>query len=868
MKKPLNDLRNYKIGKLDNNINYILIEDNQIDNSSVCVAVKTGTINNPIEFQGLAHFLEHMLFLGSKKYPKENYFDEKVQSYGGSSNAWTDTFETVYYFDVQTKHLEEMVDIFSRFFIDPLFDKDSVNREVNAVDSEHKKNINNDTWRTRQIIYNLAKKDSMINQFGTGDLNSLNKPGLRDRMIKFYKEHYVSDNIAIGIISNLTTDKTLKMSKKYFGKIEKKEAPKLVLNKPFYDIEKKSYHIIPSANINESYYLWEIPDFRDDIKTKSWTVISNIINEEGLNGLETFLKSKGLIRDITSGTFEEGIFYIAISYISKKDSKRKEVENYLKYFLNKIKKLHWKKISDHYKKVRELKFNYGSREDALDLITKFTISSFYYDHKEFYSNISLLNNININHIKKYLSYLKLDKCWKVFINKNEYKNIKYKIDKNYNAKYGKIKTFESTKTKFNYKLDINSKYIIKPTIIDNLDNYKIPSLVGKRKWYGAVSKYKEPIFNIKLTFTTKEYYNTPKKYLITSLTASIINYYLSRQFSFLHDIGYNINLFLNITSGCLHLNISGFNDKIDTIFDNVITFIKKINVEEIIFSSKVKSIKDRLMNIDKLSSWEYLSVKLIEQVNDFDYNKDMLLKELKNINVDDIQNSVKKIFKGSLTTFFYGNIKLDNMPDVEKHFNKNINLSNENLYEFNKPKTIQIKHPNKEEKNNTLQLIYYCGKYTPKLAIKQLMLNMIMRQPFYDKLRTKDQLGYRVASYMNTSRKQMYFNQKIQSEKTIKFINERIDIFNNEFNKLLNDMDNNTWINWKNTLRKELEQKEENTSELFNKYNIEILIRDFMFNREFLLLNKLDELTKDDIVKHYNKFINKNNVIKISCIKQ
>ena len=99
---------------------------------------------------GLAHFLEHMLFLGSKKYPEENYFDEMVKKGGGSMNAYTDIFETVYYFDILNDHLEHTLDVFSRFFIDPKFDKNSVDREINAINSEHRKNVNNDMWRINQ----------------------------------------------------------------------------------------------------------------------------------------------------------------------------------------------------------------------------------------------------------------------------------------------------------------------------------------------------------------------------------------------------------------------------------------------------------------------------------------------------------------------------------------------------------------------------------------------------------------------------------------------------------------------------------------------------------------------------------------------
>jgi insulysin len=164
--KPKFDKRIFKGGILKNKVKYICIEDDNMDKSYVSVCVKTGTFNNMKEYEGLAHFLEHMLFMGSTKYPSEDHYFSRLNALGGYSNAYTDKFDTVYYFNVYNEGLNEIFDIFSRFFIDPLFNKNSVNREVNAVNSEHEKNKNNDQWRAFQLLLNLANKDSQINTFG------------------------------------------------------------------------------------------------------------------------------------------------------------------------------------------------------------------------------------------------------------------------------------------------------------------------------------------------------------------------------------------------------------------------------------------------------------------------------------------------------------------------------------------------------------------------------------------------------------------------------------------------------------------------------------------------------------------------------
>ncbi len=71
---PDNETRIFKYGKLHNKLKYTIIQDINTDESNIVVYIKTGSIYDPKEYMGLAHFLEHMLFMGSKKYPEENYF--------------------------------------------------------------------------------------------------------------------------------------------------------------------------------------------------------------------------------------------------------------------------------------------------------------------------------------------------------------------------------------------------------------------------------------------------------------------------------------------------------------------------------------------------------------------------------------------------------------------------------------------------------------------------------------------------------------------------------------------------------------------------------------------------------------------------
>jgi insulysin len=121
---PRNEKRIFENNILENGIKTIYVQDTLTDKTEISVCVNIGSLANPKEYQGLAHFLEHMLFLGSKKYPKEDYYEKVVKQYGGSFNAFTDSFETVYYFSAFNNGINVIMDVFSRFFIYPLFNED------------------------------------------------------------------------------------------------------------------------------------------------------------------------------------------------------------------------------------------------------------------------------------------------------------------------------------------------------------------------------------------------------------------------------------------------------------------------------------------------------------------------------------------------------------------------------------------------------------------------------------------------------------------------------------------------------------------------------------------------------------------------
>ena len=90
MKRSVIDEREYYNWVMKNELEVLYIQDDNSEISQVSLAVNIGSFNEEDEINGLAHFLEHMLFMGSEKYPNESEFNNCISDFQGSSNAQTE----------------------------------------------------------------------------------------------------------------------------------------------------------------------------------------------------------------------------------------------------------------------------------------------------------------------------------------------------------------------------------------------------------------------------------------------------------------------------------------------------------------------------------------------------------------------------------------------------------------------------------------------------------------------------------------------------------------------------------------------------------------------------------------------------------
>lgn len=872
--KPKFDKRDFYGGMLNNGIKYALINDNTLDRSYVSVTVNVGSFSNPKDYNGLAHFLEHMLFMGSKKYPNEDHYMKKLNELGGSSNAYTDKLNTVYYFNVRDEGLMEIIDIFSRFFIDPLFNNDSIQREINAVDNEHHKNIHNDSWRKLQFMLDIANEKSNVNTFITGSHNTLNKKDIRDKVILFYNKYYVSSNISIAIASSKEIKDTYNIINSTFGNIVNKIYIKNnEIIKPFYSNNKlKTYHLKTLSDTYSVTYIWEIP-IQDSnyTKVKYFNILEMMLNNLSENSLSFHLKDMGYINYINIETLYEGIFNITFKLTALGFDNLNYIENILFNTLDNINKSDIKNNAIYYQKIAKINFDCMNKFSIEDLCNLLSVNHNYYDTANIFSGEFIIDEIKqTNEYKNLFSnYINKNNYIKILQSQNNYNNM---IDKDYmeTREYGtkyielnlKVPSMQVSNQIFNIDI-INDYTDTNPIpIVSDLETSDIPRLIGDRQWYGFSGEFNEPLIYCNLQINSNTYFNTSTNYILSEISCSILNFLVSTILYKPLEVCYNISFSCKQSTSSIVININGFNDtnKLKLLVNEFSSFLFNIKdniniISDTYINNLIITFEQMYKNINFMNPAEYSSYIVSSSTITTEYTIDQILESLKKLSHDNIKKYIINLFnidKSALTSFIYGNINVDDAINIFSQFNK-LYFNCNNILPTIKPLTsITINHPNNSEKQNCISYYYPIGTFNPINYILLSLSVYILNQPFFNDLRTKNQLGYLVSMNIYSIRDYYYIVQKIQSGKEILFVQNKINDFNKNILSIVKKCNFDTF---KDTIKHELEERDICISDKFYKFLPEISFRKYLFNRNKILLDKLKTITKKDLIHFIKNYI-------------
>ena len=304
--KSENDQRSYRRLTLKNDLDVLLISDPNTDKAAVALDLYMGSYQNPEQTEGLAHFLEHMLFLGTQRYPSAGEYQTFISEHGGSHNASTSLEHTNYFFSIDADYLDEALDRFAPFFFEPTFDENYVNRERNAVESEYQLKLKSDSRRQWDVLREIINPQHPLSKFTVGNNQTLinsNDGLLRDQLIKMYNRYYSANLMTLVVLGNNSINELQDMVEKQFSPISNKntviEPYRVPLVQP--DRLPLKASVKPLKELRELSLLFELPLQDSHWKVKPAMYLGEMIGYEGQGSLLKALKEKGWAESLSAG---------------------------------------------------------------------------------------------------------------------------------------------------------------------------------------------------------------------------------------------------------------------------------------------------------------------------------------------------------------------------------------------------------------------------------------------------------------------------------------------------------------------------------------------------------------------------------------
>jgi insulysin len=810
-----NDKRKISGMILDNGIKIVFVSDNTIKLSSCTVTVGAGSFQD--DYEGSAHFLEHLLFMGSTKYPDYNEYHSYIQTCGGEENAFTADDITCYYIGIESAFLEKGIDMLSWFFRDPILDKKYIKSEMNIIDAEHNKNILSDMW----ITHDMFKKfiiTNKFNKFTTGNNESL-KNITRDDILNYYNKYYCTNNICVCIVDSIPLSTMIKKYLNYFNDIPLRtynHKNKLEEKVKFVNEQLIIYSTVSKYNILNIY----IPLPYNKKSHDDYIILKFIIYllaTEYETSLSYYLKESLLIKSLNASydSYYDDTVMLSIYFELYNDSKTniETIITTLIHYINELKKLDNKMIEKLYNNYRKILMMQGlyNDESSIDVGKTITINIIY-DNERYallrdyitspYSIKILqlikmkINSINYDNFKitTNVNFLNIDK--KDF-KKNVYYNQLYKLIQ-YKPKYGNIDN--KIKNDFNmlipleninFNLDLNVNidtkfYKCKNKIdIPQRYNYKGDKRVMD-VYILDYNKYDNPISSFVIMQHNPLFLNKDYDYIVkiyTQLCGKIINYYVN----VMND--YNMHIFIYLKDDTLVFEITGMDNLIKTY---IIEIIQKIDIIKI-FDDKYKNyfndIVSDLIEIYENNKYnspyelcnQYLSINILNN-----YKPNELIEILKKLNWNEFKKKCNNMFLHNKyyflivgnflnctnnSKYIYNNDNdITSLINMIVSINKGNNDVNEkevinNEFNFNNY-TLSQHDMNINEINNCVYKCYLIESKNYLIESKsydvysyiknKLICNIIselINEPLFTQIRTDDKLGYIVKCKFNTFKK-------------------------------------------------------------------------------------------------------------------
>ena len=867
------DAYSYRYMELENGLKVMLVRTPEADKASAALSVNVGSMDDPEGREGLAHFLEHMLFLGTEPFPEPDEYQQFIKQNGGSHNAFTSYAQTTYFFDVDNEQLSGALERFAPFFISPTFNEAYVDREKNAVHAEYSANLKEDGRRIFSAQKMAMNPEFTFSNFSTGNLDTLSDRDdskIRDELISFYKTHYSSDRMTLVIAGDYELDQLGNKARNLFSDIPKRDVHFERPDVPVFVPEQLplDMHIKPVKEIRELRFTFPLPEILSQYQHKPVQLLSNLIGHEGDGSILALLKKKGWAESLSAGrslsTRHASTMVVGIGLTKSGLLHQEEITSILMEYIDLIRTNGIPEyIKEEQKMLNEMTFRFQEHGPISNYTTRLSSNMLIFPVEDTIYGDYRSEPASDELMSKYLSSLTADNMLRVLIapgvdtdTTDPWYGTEIKIRP---SDYRKPETSEWTGALHLPKAN--------PFVPENLETAPgeasdTPELVasenGYQLWYYPEHEFDAPRAQVLISIKVPEIKDSAEQRVLARLYARTVTEALNT-YSYPASLA-GLNYRLSATSDGLEIAVGGYFDKLPVLLEQIFTEMKNMNISGEEFNRYQASLIRALENNLKARPYQRTLADLKNWIIEPSFSDTDLLPVVKSATKEALEQFAAQLGNTlSVTTYVHGTLSAESAENIgaitQKYYPANtVTDADSRLL---KAPAGQYQQAVVQDHPDKVMTLYLQGSDTSDMARAEAgLLAQMISSPYYQYMRTEQQLGYIVfaTAYPQKSVPGLLFIVQSPTASPEEMMNHS-RIFFRDYEGKLETMSDEEFALFQEGLITRLAEKPKNMGEKAANFWADLSTERYTFDTRQAIADEVVNITKTQILNLYRRAV-------------
>jgi secreted Zn-dependent insulinase-like peptidase len=870
------DNRSYEYVQLDNGLKALVISDPETDKAAASLDVNIGNGSDPEGREGLAHFLEHMLFLGTQKYPHPGEYKDFINAHGGGQNAYTSFDHTNYFFNVDKDYFEPALDRFSQFFIAPLFNERYVTRERQVVNSEFVSGLKSDGRRIFSASKKALNPEHPYTNFPVGSEDTLaDRPDLavRKDLVTFYNNHYSAGLMTLVVLGKEPLDTLRTWVIEKFSAVPNTGAEPLRVQVPLYrkGTLPARLDIVPIKERRSLSLSFPIPPVAALYQAKPVSYIGHLLGHEGRGSLLSLLRERGWADELSAGTgyddHKEATFSVSMKLTPEGMRHIDDITALVFEYLSLIDQKGVKKwIFDENRKLAEIDFRFREPPSPLSYVRGLAASLHLYPPQHVLVGPYLYARFDPGLIRGFLKSLRPDNVLITVVAKSletDRTTPRYETPYRF-ASLGSDFVRRMTLKKISPALALPEPNVFIPedlALRPPLDLTPVPVRIehrpGIQLWHQQDRSFNTPRADFYISLRSPVASTSPKHDALTRLYVALVNDELN-EFSYPANLaGLSYSLYKHMRG--VTVRISGYSDKQDILLRRIVRALDRPKLDpqrfRILKQDLVRNIRNRRQN----APYDRALDELRDMLIDPQWSDEAQLSAASKMTLDQLAAFIPEFRRYlDVVMLSHGNVLPDGARKLERIVRRQL-LSKSKLRQVPRGRVVKLdpgsRYLRELDSNHeeSASVAYLQGEdKSLDSRAKAALLSQIVSPAFFEELRTERQLGYIVFASQMTMLETPGLALVVQSPIAgPDALSKHMNAFVRSFHSKLKNMSSEEFERHKRALVNNVLEEETQLQERTNRYWSELDQENYEFDLRQRMASAVGGITLDDLESFY-----------------